>query len=280
VLDLEAGARVIFDGVDDIPGRSSVSQGTVEASAVGLGFAYFPGGRIPAEPWRALTQAEHAVSCGDASAEIDWSRTVLVTRVPDRLMQRLAALELERFHSLNDCARLYQEPRFAPTLAAFHTALVRRHARSTARIRPLGLTFHPPALPTVASDVGPEQRRLRIGLHVDHADLTPEHTQSTNRIAVNAGHEDRYLLMINQTLQAMQAKLGLEGPAHRANPDGVAMAFMRAFPGYPVTRIRIRPGEAYIAPTDNLIHDGSTLGATRPCPSVHLIGDFGLALGA
>jgi hypothetical protein len=35
---------------------------------------------------------------------------------------------------------------------------------------------------------------------------------------------------------------------------------MRHWPDYPVVKLRIRPGEAYIAQTENLIHDGSTLG--------------------
>ena len=47
---------------------------------------------------------------------------------------------------------------------------------------------------------------------------------------------------------------------------------MRAFPDYPVVRLTIRPGEAYIAPTENLIHDGSTLGMTSPDLALHMIG--------
>jgi hypothetical protein len=41
----------------------------------------------------------------------------------------------------------------------------------------------------------------------------------------------------------------------------VGPAFMSRFPGYPIVRVRIGPGEAYIAPTDNVIHDASTIGS-------------------
>src|SRR5688572_7475990 len=37
-------------------------------------------------------------------------------------------------------------------------------------------------------------------------------------------------------------------------------AFMRRFPTCPVVRLRVRPGEAYVAPTENLLHDGSREG--------------------
>ena len=43
-------------------------------------------------------------------------------------------------------------------------------------------------------------------------------------------------------------------------PGTLVLNFMRCFPDYPVIRLRIAPNEAYIAPTENIIHDGSTLG--------------------
>jgi hypothetical protein len=38
---------------------------------------------------------------------------------------------------------------------------------------------------------------------------------------------------------------------------------MQLYPTYPVVRLRIGPGEGYIAPTENVIHDGSTIGMTK-----------------
>lgn len=35
-------------------------------------------------------------------------------------------------------------------------------------------------------------------------------------------------------------------------------AFLRKYPEYPVMRLAVMPGEAYIAPTENMIHDGTT----------------------
>ena len=36
-------------------------------------------------------------------------------------------------------------------------------------------------------------------------------------------------------------------------------AFLTQFPKTPVYRLKIKSGEAYIAPTENIIHDGSSL---------------------
>ncbi|MGW4249583.1 hypothetical protein, partial [Nocardia sp. NPDC004722] len=38
--------------------------------------------------------------------------------------------------------------------------------------------------------------------------------------------------------------------------SGLGKRFMEVFPRYPVTKIAIHPGEAYIAPTENMLHDG------------------------
>ncbi len=43
---------------------------------------------------------------------------------------------------------------------------------------------------------------------------------------------------------------------------------MKRYPDYPVIKVRVAPGEAYIAPTENMIHDGSTVG--KQYPDIHL----------
>jgi hypothetical protein len=49
---------------------------------------------------------------------------------------------------------------------------------------------------------------------------------------------------------------------------------MRAYPDYPVTALTIHPGEAYIAATENLIHDGSSMGLTDPDVLFTILGEF------
>ncbi|AYF74086.1 hypothetical protein D7D52_09655 [Nocardia yunnanensis] len=79
-----------------------------------------------------------------------------------------------------------------------------------------------------------------------------------NRLSINLGDHDRRLLCVNLPLQVMAQTLRDHG-----HPEGdgasaytLARRFLREFPRYPVTRITIRPGEAYLAPTENMLHDG------------------------
>jgi hypothetical protein len=54
----------------------------------------------------------------------------------------------------------------------------------------------------------------------------------------------------------------------------VGHRFMKKFPDYPVVRLRIDPGEAYILPTDNLIHDASTEEKQFPDITLTFLGSF------
>lgn len=57
---------------------------------------------------------------------------------------------------------------------------------------------------------------------------------------------------------------------------GIYMAgrFMKRWPEYPAIRLRVDPGEAYILPTDNLVHDASTEGNLYPDITLTYLGLF------
>ena len=80
---------------------------------------------------------------------------------------------------------------------------------------------------------------------------------------INLGSECRYFLFINLSITQIY---DLVSKYHNiANKDnlgrtGLAIMFMELFPNYPVIKLRVNPGEAYIANTEHIIHDGSTKG--------------------
>jgi hypothetical protein len=96
-------------------------------------------------------------------------------------------------------------------------------------------------------------------------------------MCVNLGREARYSLFINLPLMDMFSYLGLRDPEDiYADFRGLSLGprFMRSRPEYPVIRLRIEPGEAYVLPTDNLIHDGSTEETAHPDVTMTFIGRF------
>jgi hypothetical protein len=136
----------------------------------------------------------------------------------------------------------------------------------------VGPSVSSPGQRTVTVDRAREPRR-RVGLHVDSWDAaTPrERAGSRRRLCVNAGEGPRYLLFVAARVSSLAERLEyIDMPV-----DGIATRFLRAHPDHPVVRVRIDPGEAYVASTEDLIHDGSTLGAMALDLALHFMGHFG-----
>ena len=130
----------------------------------------------------------------------------------------------------------------------------------------LGYGHTPPGFKTVTYDARAERF---IGLHIDDLDEQPlrRREESTSRLCVNLGLSRRYLLFINlgvgrmaELLSAAQNLTDCLG----LRPTPFIHAFLRAFPEYPVVRLAVLPGEAYISPTENMIHDATTECMTDP----------------
>jgi hypothetical protein len=141
-----------------------------------------------------------------------------------------------------------------------------------------GISIKPPGLPTVT--VESSTHRL-IGLHVDdwYSFAIGRRHHSPNRTCVNLGCEDRNFLFLNLTVAQMYEELQRAGRKVDADSGGtpIARAFMTAFPRYPVLRLRIRPGEAYIAPTENIAHDASSIEMSAMDVSLQIRGRFALS---
>jgi hypothetical protein len=100
----------------------------------------------------------------------------------------------------------------------------------------------------------------RVGLHFDRWDSLPvdELNLSSNRVSINLGPSDRYFIYLNRTASGMAELLNRTNMPCRRDVHAIGPAFMSAFPDYPIVRLRLRPGDAYIAPTENVLHDGSS----------------------
>jgi hypothetical protein len=103
------------------------------------------------------------------------------------------------------------------------------------------------------------------GLHVDNWEglgIKSRHLAG-NRICMNIGKSDRYLLFLPISLMDMagflEREMGPDWQAPRRYTE-IGRQFLTRFPEVPTVRCRLAQGQAYIAPTENLMHDGSSLG--------------------
>ncbi len=233
--------------------RVELSSGTVsppsEASQ-----AYQTGAIVPDPNWRVLSAEEKAALTRERAAPLG------------RLLEILTFDDSSVVPALRE---LFSKPGADPLTTPAskeYAALLDRLKTELAghcegEMRCLSVISHPAGMATVTRQ-GPEEPL--IGLHVDSWSKTMigERDRVPNRLCINLGSSARHLLFAPISIGEMGRLSGLpEARRHRMNPTDLGRHFMRDHPSMPIMRIRIDPGEAYIAPTENVVHDGATTSA-------------------
>lgn len=138
-----------------------------------------------------------------------------------------------------------------------------------------GPWMNPGGMPTVTRSI-----QGLVGLHVDNQDKAVNGLLcgARRRFSINLGCHDRYLLYVNWSVDHVHGNTDLmargASASQRGPWQGLVDAFLAAYPDYPVVWLRVRPGEAYVAPLGNLIHDASSLGMKGPDLTFSVLGHF------
>ncbi|WP_175409717.1 hypothetical protein [Streptomyces sp. TRM64462] len=106
----------------------------------------------------------------------------------------------------------------------------------------------------------------RIGLHLDNWDKLPYTAKHTGRrrLCLNLGPGSRFIILTTANAQEICRTVHPDY-AHRYPHTDDLRAYVSAGRPLRCVRIRIDPGEGYIAPTELIPHDGST--EDQPTPS-------------
>jgi len=202
---------------------------------------------------------------------------IAIVQIPSPLLEPFGALREARSEdeakSLIDHSSIIEASRAVVDYARkrFERATVERDHTELKE----GIAVRARGLPTVTTESG---TRTLIGLHVDDWYALPlaQRQLSPNRLCVNLGGEDRYLLFCAVPLTEMYESVKRSGVALPADCGGTAIArrFLALHPAEPIFRLRVRPGEAYIAPTENVAHDASSSELARVDVSLQLRGRF------
>jgi hypothetical protein len=243
------------------------------------------GSFIPMKPWRLPTAFEQLILNSDsallARTEFDLGNSIGIIHIPDSIRKPLENI-LDRSRNSSQICFEEHESAIQYINNNYDRILnsIEPFCRSDRNLESLRLHTAQPGSITLTQNNAPKTPdRPYIGLHLDHIDRAPLRLRhrSRNRICINLGVEDRYFLFINLTMINMFAALGLSDPEdiyRHYRAVSLGDEFMQSCPDYPVVRLTIAPGEAYIAPTDNIIHDATSEGKKYTDISLHLMGYF------
>jgi len=248
--------------------RIGLSSGTTRASCASSAADYKPTAYVPTGAWRAPGERELALLRGEFGQDGNWVRVV---RIPSNLLSEFEAVR----RSIAEASSL-SEAR-AAAVCPLSEIVLKRLATWTIdegeSLAGAGISVNLPGLPTVTDD---QADGRFLGLHLDtwYHSAHQARSASPSRISINLGYENRYFLYANLCLADMQSALELTGNSRDVSSNQSPRSFYATFPRYPIVRLRVGPGEAYIAPTENISHDGSSMGQTRWDASFVIRGQF------
>jgi hypothetical protein len=270
---LQSGVHIniINENVNDTH-RIMINSGTKKAQHhenYGYAQAFFDYAFIPQVDWRPLTKSEMAIVLSNNLVD---RRVVQVVRMPDAVMNCFKYLR-ERIAQMNAwrVQQMIQELNVSLQPQTHLWEYIRSiHHGTTNSIMVRGIGVSDPGKITVTHDNVTGQY---VGLHFDSfaGDDIINRECSPNRLCINIGMEVRYLMFINLTAPQIYTLLNVH---HIRDVNTLLQTFLKQYPQYPVLKLAIHPGEAYIAPTEAIIHDGTTLDKVQVDVNFTVLGQF------
>jgi hypothetical protein len=277
---LKSGVKIAIDKDLLTVDRFSLSDGSIEI-APDLYPQYSHPAFLPKLPWRQPTAVENESLISSTDIQ-ERSETISIVQFPTTAISSLQNLITwgEGVHGESVTAtEIIAHPDYASARSQTQEYILSKYALAPA-IDCRELIRCNVDLPTsTINAIEYLPAKLFAGLHLDSWDYLPfrRRHQARNRICINLGREVRYFLLINLTLKQIFDELNLVDPDDiYQDYRGVRLPnkFMEAFPDYPVVRLAIHPGEAYIAPTENFIHDATSIGKTLTDWNITFLGNF------
>jgi hypothetical protein len=256
---LKHGVHIYADNTQD---RLMISNGTAACGNLEVeGLTYDEDAFWPGE-WRKPVEEELSVLTGNAVPH--FSEDVGVVKLPPHIISLAETLGLKNMTGEADLVKLRQTQ--TETYMELSSALkkfIAGYTLSKEKQHAIGWVVN--NLPNRRTLTINRKTNRYLGLHMDSWEaMTLSNLQhAPNRICINFGREPRYLLMVNLTMAQVYDMVEDSGINFNSiGQDKLTVNFFKRFPEYPVIRIRVNPYEAYIAPTENMIHDGCTEGVS------------------
>jgi hypothetical protein len=242
-------------GPDQVQIGPGVYHPTTADSPLAMDAAYLAGG-----PWRGPSEAERNILF--ASRPLTLSASVSVLDLGSQLLGHLRDLLLPqvavRVGVLGEGDPIETATHILPQAQGLILqALTDRHGVVPEEIGPVDLVINRPGLLSTAIKAA---TGACIGLHIDTHEPLPltQRRSAMTLCAANIGAAERYLDFINLPVRQIVASLaGSKVPVPETAP-ALKDAFLLTYPDYPVVRITVPPGQAYLCNTQDTIHDGST----------------------
>lgn len=273
---LQTACRVYLGKDCSFKDRIELSSGVLKVTEPGS--VYAKNAVVPKMPWRAPSKEEYNhISATDP--EIPSHHSIGIFRLHSQLIDEIKGLKLDQVSSLKEIELMTtrEETRFNDAMTKLESAIKELQVTDVQK-EVVGFDVGIPNALTTTIDWA---RKQKPGLHIDSWDELPMQNLSLarNRICFNFSREARNLLFINLPVDTLFARVSslTKKKLNEIGKSELCSLFFNNNMEYPVIKLKVEPFEAYIAPTENIIHDGSTRGNSFPDITYTVIGKFAIA---
>lgn len=229
----------------------------------------------PRKPWLPLNEYEENILIGQSRENLQPYKGVCLIERNEKFVENFEKLVNTTFESKEDIIDFQKSnPTGFSNLNQIIDDNIKVFCPKYKRTTPNLFVFNKPNCETSTID---SQTHKHVGLHIDSWDnLSINQTKNgNNRICFNLGSEDRYFMFINLSVKKILSmiKQKMEIPKDY-NQNSLCRDFLRLYPDYSVIKLKVKPFEGYIAPTENIIHDGCTEGSSKTDITCTIRGNF------
>ncbi len=242
--------------------RVKFSRGTCWAHESPDHLLYETDARIVRSPWRPVDDIQQDFLLGHSEQNAAHHRIAIID-LPKQLVEQACQIQCR----MADAAQRQDARRELAALTRTLSSELKAAYGWDLMGEPASVGFSS-SLPGMTNTTVNSMNGLRVGLHLDSWDRLPidSRWRGSNRICLNIGKSLRYLQFVPLCALSIAERLalgsvsrpGFEITGFSGKTLDYARKFLAAYPNTVVFRVAILPGEAYIAPTENMIHDGSS----------------------
>lgn len=248
---------LLYNGIsDEIEKQLSINSGVKPSNSI-KEIKYLDHSYVPKNDWRQLSQTDFdKIITNDTNSP--FHRTIAIGTLSEDITQAIKQLGLSKCESLFDIDPLLKK---SEDLVIEINEMLEKYLiekSSVSRFRFHRITKGQSNRETTTFHFINKEFVQYTGLHIDESRTFTLYTayKSDNRISINISEESRYLFFVNLTLRQIDKMMS----DLKMTTSNIVESFLKNYSNYPIIRLEIKPFQYYIAPTDNFIHDGSTLG--------------------
>lgn len=231
---------------------------------------YLANAYLPVDNWARPTPNQlYQIQQVEEVDESEYSKYVTIFDIPNQLFESINTSDIPLLKTTKDVNRYLQEKTYISDKISLHLNSFLNESLFVNSKRFLGLHILPPK-----KSIGMQNKTEKyMGLHIDNSSgFNIDNFKRPNRVLLNFGKSPRYFYFVNKTTESIYYSI-VQGKLPR-NDDFLCTSYLQANLNRKVIILKINPGQGYIAPTEHLIHDGSSKDVEEKDVVMSILGFF------